>query len=86
MPSSIPDTKTALPACIADSIPSDALTYDTDDLRRILRVGARTIWRWSNSGIMPKPSKVGGRVLWPAETIRQWVSGGMPRCDGRDKP
>ena len=79
-------TSAAPAASVAEDIPSDALAYDTDDLRRILRVGARTIWRWSNSGIMPKPSKVGGRVLWPAETIRQWVATGMPRCDGRNRP
>ena len=64
-------------------IPSDALAFDTDDLTRILRVGARTVWRWSRSGTMPQPCKVGGRVLWAAHVIRQWVADGMPRVDGR---
>lgn len=62
-------------------ITEDVLAYDTRDLCRLLRLGARTIWRWSHNGVMPPPSKVQGRTLWPAQVIRDWVAAGMPRVD-----
>ena len=40
-----------------------------------------TIRRWARNGTMPKPLKIGGRVLWDAEEIRQWIRQGCPRCD-----
>ena len=58
------------------------LAYDTNDLTCILPFGARSIWRMWHSQRMPKPSRVGGRVVWPAQVIRDWVAAGMPRCDG----
>ena len=70
-----------MPAASA-TVPDDSLVYDTRDLCRLLKTGSRTIWRWSNSGVMPRPSRVGGRVLWPAATIREWIARGMPRVNG----
>ena len=65
--------------------PEDVLVYDTRDLCRLLRVGARTIWRWSHGSIMPPPTKVQGRTLWPAQLIRDWVAAGMPRVERNGK-
>ena len=79
MTHSIPDTST--PEAPAAGI-EGKLAYDTYDLTRILPFGARTIWRMWHSQRMPKPSRVGGRVVWPAQVIRDWVAQGMPRCDG----
>jgi len=42
---------------------------------------ASTIRRWASNGTMPKPLKVGGRRLWDAEGIREWIRQGCPRCD-----
>jgi len=39
---------------------------------------ASTIRRWARTGIMPKPLKVGGRTLWDAERIREWIRDGCP--------
>ncbi len=55
---------------MARKTPDDALAYDTDDLTRILRVGSRTIWRWSRSGIMPAPCKVSGRYLFSPKAVQ----------------
>jgi hypothetical protein len=42
---------------------------------------ASTIRRWAGNGTMPKPLKVGGRTLWDAERIREWIRRGCPRCN-----
>ena len=50
-------------------------------LARCFDVDASTIRRWARDGTMPKPVKVGGRTLWSAERIRQWIRRDCPRCD-----
>lgn len=52
-----------------------------DSLAWCFECDASTIRRWANNGTMPKPLKVGGRTLWDAEGIREWIRRGCPRCD-----
>ncbi len=52
-----------------------------DSLAWCFECDASTIRRWASNGRMPKPLKVGGRTLWDAEGIREWIRQGCPRCD-----
>lgn len=56
------------------------LLVSADSLAFCLDTDRSTIRRWAKSGIMPKPLKVGGRVLWDAECIREWIRQDCPRC------
>ena len=38
-----------------------------------------TIRRWARNGTMPRPLKVGGRTLWDAERIREWIRQECPQ-------
>lgn len=45
------------------------------DLRKIVPIGATTLWRWVREGKFPKPVKLSERVTaWRAEDVREWLS------------
>ena len=49
-----------------------------ESLAWLMECDASTIRRWSRTGIMPSPLKIGGRTLWDAEAIRTWIRDGCP--------
>lgn len=58
------------------------LLVSADSLAFCLDTDRSTIRRWAKKGTMPAPLKVGGRVLWDAETIREWIRAGCPIASG----
>jgi predicted DNA-binding transcriptional regulator AlpA len=48
--------------------------------------GERTWWRWSRSGIAPRPISIGlglrPAVRYRRAEIMTWIQAGCPRCDG----
>lgn len=56
---------------------------NTEQVARLLNVGRRSVWRWSHSGRMPAPIRIGGAVRFRNSEILAWISDGCPRCDGR---
>ncbi|TWT37007.1 hypothetical protein KOR34_19530 [Posidoniimonas corsicana] len=57
------------------------LLVSADSLAFCLDTDRSTIRRWAKQGVMPAPLKVGGRVLWDAERVREWIGEGCPGCD-----
>ncbi len=62
----------------------------TAEAARLVNVGERTLWRWSRSGIAPRPIKIGagktGAVRYRRSEYLAWISAGCPRVDGgRDR-
>ena len=51
------------------------------DVARILGCSARTVYRLTDSGRVPRPVKLGSLVRWPRETIEQWIAQGCPRAN-----
>jgi len=53
-------------------------------------IGERTLWRWSRSGIAPKPVYIGAgtrpAVRYKRTELLQWVETGCPRIDGKNNP
>jgi predicted DNA-binding transcriptional regulator AlpA len=41
-------------------------------------VGLRSIRTWDAAGKLPRPIKVGGRVMWRLDEIRRWLAAGAP--------
>lgn len=60
---------------------------DTHDAARLLGIGTRTLWRWSNSGLAPAPLKIGrglrAAVRFRRSELLQWIADGCPRLDGK---
>lgn len=46
---------------------------------RRYHVAARTIYRWSDEGIMPSPIRISGTVRWSIESLEKWEADGFPR-------
>jgi predicted DNA-binding transcriptional regulator AlpA len=51
------------------------------DARRLavmLCAGLRTVRAWDVAGKLPKPLRIGGRVVWRVDEIRAWIDAGAP--------
>jgi predicted DNA-binding transcriptional regulator AlpA len=65
---------------------SDRLTLEstlpplltTAQAAKLIGCGERTFWRWSRSGIAPKPIKISGLVRYRRDEILVWVDNGCP--------
>jgi len=44
---------------------------------------SRSTWlSWDAAGMNPRPVRLGGRVLWAVDDLRQWAAAG---CPGRER-
>ena len=50
------------------------------DVARMLNCSARTVYRLTDSGRMPRPVKLGALVRWSRTTLEQWITDGCPSC------
>lgn len=48
----------------------------TKEVAELLRRSRRTIYRLCDSGKMPKPSRIGGTLVWKRQVIEDWINGG----------
>ena len=55
----------------------------TAEVAKMLGVGERSVWRWSRSGAMPAPVRIGNAVRFRRREIEEWIANGCPRVDGR---
>lgn len=58
--------------------PTERLLWDFPLLAAFTSVGVRTLRAWDASRNIPGRVTLGRRVLFRAETIREWVRAGMP--------
>lgn len=64
----------AVPPVDADS----PLVADARGLERLGVAKLRTIRRWDSAGLLPKPIRIGGRVVWRVDEIHAWLNAGAP--------
>jgi len=74
------------PGCTANGAPGTESTpglLTTAEVAKMLSLGERTVWRWSRSGVMPSPVKLGaGRrpsVRYRRSEIVEWMEAGCPK-------
>jgi predicted DNA-binding transcriptional regulator AlpA len=68
-----------LPLRTVSAADADApLVADAKRLARLLGCGLRTVRTWDAAGKLPKPIRIGGRVLWYLPEIRSWIECGSP--------
>ncbi len=61
--------------------PLPALVVDAKRLARLLTCGVRTVRTLDAGGKLPKPLRIGGRVVWRVAEIRDWLAAGAPDRD-----
>ena len=66
-----------LPATPPDAA-SAPLVADARRLAALLSVALRTVRTWDAAGKLPKPVRIGGRVVWRLDEIRAWLDAGAP--------
>lgn len=66
-----------------EAVASELLT--TAEVARLVNAGQRSVWRWSRSGVMPAPVRIGNAVRFRRSEILEWLDAGCPRVDGRGR-
>jgi len=65
----------------------ERLLLTTAEAAELLSIGERTLWRWSRSGICPRPISIGigprPAVRYGRDELLDWIRAGCPRVDGR---
>ena len=57
------------------------LVVDARRLAKLLNAGLRTVRAWDAAGKLPSPVRLGGKVVWRLDEIRDWLAAGAPRRD-----
>ena len=60
---------------------SEPLVADAKLLAQLLTCGIRTVRTLDASGKLPKAVRIGGRVCWIVNEIREWIEAGAPDRD-----
>jgi predicted DNA-binding transcriptional regulator AlpA len=55
-----------------------ALAISARDLKEMLDVSLRQVWRLNAAGKLPKPIRLGGSVRWNRQEIMDWFEAGCP--------
>lgn len=56
----------------------EPLAVSAKNLAILLGLGLRTIRTMDASGKLPRPIRLGGRLVWSVEEIRAWLAAGAP--------
>ncbi len=54
---------------------------NVQNVARMLDCSARTVYRLTDSGRMPRPVKLGAMVRWPREVVEAWIGEGCPKAE-----
>lgn len=54
------------------------MAVDAEGLSQLTPFGVRTVRMMDAAGKLPMPIRVGGRVLWLVDEIRDWLRAGAP--------
>ena len=58
----------------------DAAMLTVHDVARMLNCSARTVYRLTDAGKIPRPVKLNALVRWGREDIENWINQGCPRA------
>ncbi|HEX7380101.1 MAG TPA: hypothetical protein VF278_23470 [Pirellulales bacterium] len=71
------DAITAAP--VGDTLPDLAkLAVGMDGVARLLSVSERHGWALHSSGRLPLPMRLGRRLAWSVDELREWLLAGAP--------
>jgi len=52
--------------------------FTVHDVAGMLRCSARTVYRLTDSGRMPRPVRLGALIRWPKVVLERWIAEGCP--------
>ena len=58
--------------------PNQCLAIPASDVAQLLNVSERHVWTLNSSGRLPRPFRLGRRVLWSRAEIEAWLDAGAP--------
>ncbi len=57
------------------------MAVPASEVAKLLNVSERHIWAMTSSGRLPRPIRLGRRVLWSRAEIAAWLEAGAPTRD-----
>jgi len=67
----------------AKEVNAAPLLVDKTEAARLTGISSRSVDRLVSSDRFPPPIRLGGRVLWNRDVLKQWVNAGCPAPDNR---
>lgn len=61
------------------------ILVDSKTAARLLGVSRSTLDSWDSAGLCPAPVRLGGRVLWSVDKLRDWAQAGCPSREQSEK-
>ena len=72
--------------CEPGAAHEDGWLLTARDVARLLQISVRQVWRWNASGALPRPVRLGGRVVrWRAEELAAWVEAHSRGAGGQER-
>ncbi len=62
---------------------AEPVLLDVRQVAALLGVSTRTVYRLADSGLMPRPVRLGALVRWPRAAVEEWIAAGCPSCRGQ---
>ena len=59
---------------------TDSVLITVKDVAALTALAERTIWRFADSGKIPRPVHIGGAVRWRKSDLLSWIENGCPPC------
>ena len=59
----------------------ERLAVPASEVAKLLNVSERHVWAMTSSGRLPRPIRLGRRVLWSRAEIAAWLEAGAPTRD-----
>ena len=61
-----------------ETVEREALLLPAAEAARLCGLALRTWRRFDSSGRVPMPVRIGRRVLWRSDELREWIASGCP--------
>lgn len=62
-------------AVVSTNSPVSVL-LDVQEVAEILKCSTRTVYRFADGGLMPRPTKLGALVRWNRAELEAWIADG----------
>ena len=65
----------------AQTATAERLAIPASEVAKLLNISERHVWALNSSGRLPRPIRLGRRVLWSRAEIAAWIEAGAPTRD-----
>lgn len=63
----------------------EPLGVDAKGIPTVLPIARSTWLKWQSAGLIPRPRRIGRRVLWDVAELRAWFAAGAPSREAWDE-